>query len=372
MHKILRGEFISVLEININQIKKNILWFRSRLKKTQKFCAVVKADAYGLGAKKICREIEGLVDYFAVSSTEEFLEINKHINKPILLLDPIYENITFLAKQNCEFCVSNFEQLNIILRQAKRNKLVEYKIHISFNTGMNRFGFDCFEDVFEVVDKIKKTQNVSIFGVFSHFYQGNNEIFAKYQSVMLKKLKDKLRQRIDVSKIIFHISNTSGFEFQKCFDMVRIGIGMYCFNNQNVFTLKTKICELKSLKENDTAGYGLGFIARNDCDVAICAIGYADGVPRKAAGSAFVLIKNRLCKILAVCMDSIIVDVSNLIAKRGDIVTIFGKTQEGGVSCCEFAAWCDTIDYEIMTGINKRVKRKYIGVKTNADNNWKI
>lgn len=372
MHKILRGDFISVLEIDLNKIKDNILWIKGRLREGQKFCAVVKADAYGLGAKKICSAIDDIVDYFAVSSGEEFFDIYKVVTKPILILDPIYENITKLAGADAEFCVSNKEQLGLILEQAKQNKNINYKLHLAFNTGMNRFGFNTRKEVINVFNKIKKTQNVSIFSVFSHFYQGNQEIFVKFQSKQFFELKKKLAEKFDISKVLFHISNTAGFEFQKDFDMVRIGIGMFCFNNEDVFSLKTKICELQSLKPNDTAGYGLGFVAKKKCRVAVCGIGYADGVPRNASGNGFVLVRGKRCKILAVCMDSIIIDVTSVSPKRGDCVTIFGGAGTNQISCCNFASWCDTINYEIMTGINKRVKRKYLGVKTNANHNGKV
>lgn len=331
------------------------------MKTGQKFCAVVKADAYGLGAKKICSEINDIVDYFAVSSEKEFLEINSLVTKPILLLDPIYENITILARQNCEFCVSNLMQFNLILGLAEKNKNINFKIHISFNTGMNRFGFTNKEDVLKIFSIVEKTQNVSIFGVFSHFYQGNQENFVKIQSERFSSLYFYLSKKFNLDSVLFHISNSSGFFYQREFDMFRIGLGMFCFNNRNTFSIETKIIEIQTLKKGETAGYGLMFFASKKTRVAVCAIGYADGFPRRMAGVGKVLINGKFCKVLAVCMDSIIVDVSYASAKLLDTVTIIGKNGNEQISCCKMASWCDTIEYEIMTNISKRVERVYIG-----------
>lgn len=331
------------------------------MKAEQKFCAVVKADAYGLGAKKICREINDIVDYFAVSSEKEFLEINQLVTKPILLIDPIYENITNLAKQNCEFCVSNLSQFNLILGLAEKNKDINFKIHISFNTGMNRFGFTKIKDVLKIFSKVEKTQNLSIFGVFSHFYQGNQENFVKIQSDKFSSLCFYLNKKFDLSCVSFHISNSSGFFHERKFDMFRIGKGMFCFNNKDVFSLETKIIEIQTIKKGETAGYGLAFFANKKTRVAVCAIGYADGFPRRMAGVGKVLINGKFCKVLAVCMDSIIVDNTYAGAKLLDTVTIIGKNGNKQISCCKMASWCDTIDYEIMTGISGRVKREYTG-----------
>ena len=105
--------------------------------------------------------------------------------------------------------------------------------------------------------------------------------------------------------------------------------------------------------------------------IAVVAIGYADGVFRRLAGRGLVLIKGKFCKILAVCMDSIIVDVSEVKVVLNDKVTLIGKNGTAEIFVCDFALWCDTIEYEIMTRISKRVKRVYIGGR-DANHNRKV
>lgn len=362
----------SILKIDLNKIIENIKAYKTQLNSEVRFCAVVKADAYGLGSRRICRAINDYVDYFAVASKREFFMIKNQVSKPILILDPIYKNITILAKRNCEFCVSNFIQLKKFLSLAKRNKNVIYQIHLAFNTGMNRFGFCDKEMILELINILQKTQNIIIKGIFSHFLIGNNKIIAKNQMDKLKSLKRFLSSKIDVNNIIFHISNTSGFEFGKNFDMVRIGLGMFLNNNNYIFSLTSKIIEIQNVKKSCSVGYGLNFVADKNMRVAVVAIGYADGVSRAVAGKGFVLINGACSKILAVCMDSIIVDVSAVEVNVLDEVVLIGKSGDKQIFVCDIASWCDTIDYEIMTRLSWRIKRVYIGGNINANHHGKI
>ena len=154
--------------------------------------------------------------------------------------------------------------------------------------------------------------------------------------------------------------------------MVRIGIGMFLKYNKNTIELKSKIIEIQNLKQGETTGYSLGFISENNIKVAVVSIGYADGVLRRIAGRGFVLINEKFCKILAVCMDSIIVDVTNVSVKLCDDVTLIGKSEDKQIFICDIANWCDTIEYEILTRISKRVKRVFVGGTAYANHNRKI
>jgi len=359
------------LKIDLNLIRDNIKTYKIELGE-KKFCAVVKADSYGLGAKKICEAIDDIVDYFAVSSRREFFEVKRHVSKPILLLTPIYKNITILAMRGCEFCVSNIFELKTIERFAKRNKNIFYKIHLAFNTGMNRFGFSKFKEIDELLDIVQKTQNIVICGIFSHFCVGNNKIIAENQIKIFENFKKYLMTKINVEGLIFHISNTAGFENCKKFDMVRIGLGMFLKHNKQSFLLTAKIIEFQKIKSGETVGYGLGFLAQKNMKVAIVSIGYADGIFRKIDTNGYVLTNGKFSKILAVCMDSMIVDVTDINCSYLDDVVLIGKSGENQIFVCDVARWCDTIEYEIMTSLSKRIKRVYIGGNINANNHRKI
>ena len=369
-HKILYMD--SILKVDLDGIIENIKCYRKELKSNQKFCAVIKADCYGLGAKKISVMINDYVDYFAVASRKEFFSINRFVTKPIILLDPIYKNINILAKQNCEFCVSNVFQLKKFSSLAKRNKNLVYKIHLAVNTGMNRFGISSKCEIVEILDILQKTQNIIIKGVFSHFLLGNNKIIAKNQIKRFKDINKFLSSKIDIDNIIFHIANTSGFDLSKSFDMVRIGFGMFSKHNNQTFSLTSKIIEIQQVNKGESVGYGANFVADKFMKVAIVSIGYADGFSRAVSGKGFVLINGCFAKVLAVCMDSMIVDVSEIEVNLCDEVVVIGKSGDKQIFICDIASWCDTIKYEIMTRFSRRIKRVYIGGNISANHYRKI
>ena len=322
---------------------------------------VVKADAYGLGAKKICKTLSSVADYFAVSSPREFFDIKWLTNKPILLLDPIYENITILAKNGAVFSVCNNESFQVIFESAKKHKDVNFCFHIAINTGMNRFGFSCMADVVEIFKIVQKTQNLFICGVFSHYFAGNVEKFAHFQNLRFLKFKKEIQKLKLKNELIFHISNSDGLGFKTDFDMVRVGMKMYGEKENSAIELESKVLQILFLKKGEISGYSACFVAKSDnTKIAVVGIGYGDGIFRNIQNKGYVLINNSFAKIVAVCMDCLIVDVTNISAKVGDTVTLIGRNGDKQIFVCDVASWCDTISYEIMVSLSGRIKRKYI------------
>ena len=332
---------------------------KKKLKENQKLCVVVKADAYGLGAKKICKTLSPVVDYFAVSSVKEFFEIMSLTKKPILILDPIYENITKVARFGCEFCVSNLVQFEQVLKESKRNKKVAYKIHIKINSGMNRFGFNSLDDIMKVLELSSKTQNIFVSGVFSHFFDAKSPEFAEKQLKFVSNIKDIITKKYYSKRTIFHISNSDGLDDFCEFGMARVGMKIYDDTHFETLKWKSKVVEIQTLKRGETTGYSRCFVAKKTTKIAVVQVGYADGIMRRIAGRGFVLIHDNFCKILAVCMDSIMVDITGLDACLYDDVILLGRDKENQIFICDIALWCDTIGYEIITRISQRVKRKY-------------
>ena len=363
MNKMLleKGILMSELVVDLSAIKNNFAYIKRLLNNNQKLCFVAKANCYGLGAKKICKFMNQYVDMFAVSSGYEFFKIKKVTTKPILILDPIYENITKLAVCDAVFTVSNFESLNIILRSAKSDSKTKFKIHLAYNTGMNRFGFSTISEVIKVFKTCKKVQNISILGVFSHFYHVNNKIFANNQINKLLELKNILTKNRFCNGVDFHIANSGGVAIKNDFDMARVGIAMYLDATFQTISLKSKILDFQILDVGETAGYDAVFIAKRKTKIAVVGIGYADGLFRNIVNKGYVLINGNRAKIVAVCMDSLLVDVTDFSAKIYDDVVLIGKSKNEQIFICDVARWCDTIGYEIISKISSRVKRKYIG-----------
>ena len=360
MHKINWGDIISVLEINLKAIKSNFELVKNKIKVGQKICVVVKANAYGFGAKEVVKTLQKDADYFAVSSAYEYFEINKLTSKPILILDPIYDEneLKKLIGTGAELSVCNLFGLEKIIEvSSKLNK--KAKVHIVINTGMNRFGFKEKRELVKLLHTVKKTQNLYVLGVFSHYFQANNKNFANLQYNKFNDIKIFFNQNLPEIKL-FHLANSDGLEYKNGFDMVRVGMALYTDKEFQTVSLSTKIVDVQNLSKGEVAGYDAVFKATKSVKLASIQIGYGDGIFRNIVSRGYVLINGKFSKIVAVCMDCMIVDITEIDAKIGDEVTVIGKNGDNQIFICDVASWCDTIDYEIIIGLAERVKRRYI------------
>lgn len=349
---------ISVLEVNLNAIKNNFASIKRLLKYNQKLCVVAKANCYGLGARRICEMLNDYADYFAVSSAKEFFEIRMFVTKPIVILDPVYKDIKRLVKAGAELAISNKLSLEKILEEvSKVNE--KAKVHIAVNTGMNRFGFKTKQEIADVVNMIKKSQNIIISGVFSHYFDAKSQEFANFQFKKFLEFKQFCLAEFNLNAI-YHLASSDGIVYKNGFDMVRAGMMLYSDKSYQTITLKSRILDIQKLRPNETAGYGAIFKAKNHSRLAIVGIGYGDGLFRNIVKNGYVLINNRYAKIVAVCMDTILVDVTDINAKIYDEVVLIGKQKDKQIFICDMAKWCDTIDYEIIVRLSDRIFRRYI------------
>ena len=336
----------------------------------QKICFVAKANCYGFGIK-LCKFFNESVDYFAVSSAYEFFDLKKYVTKPILILDPIYEEKTLkkLIENDAEITVSNVEQIENLMNFASSlNKKIS--IHIAINTGMNRFGIKDINEFYKAVNLLRKTQNLTVKGIFSHYFLAKNKKNDIFQQNRLKFFLNIYMQNFGNLPLV-HLCASEGTVLSKYGDMFRIGYGLYGDERFNTITLKSKILEIQTLKKNESAGYDGVFVSKNVSRLAVVGIGYGDGIFRNIVKYGYVLIGDRLAKIVAICMDCMIVDITKIDCKINDDVIIIGKSEKNKISICDIATWCDTIGYEIIVRLSQRIERKYIGEK-DANNHRKI
>ena len=343
-------------KIDTNEILNNLKKTKNKLKLGTKVCAVVKADAYGFGVKKVYELINDKVDYFAVARLSEFLELKSfQLNKPCLILTPLYgDDLEMSIIQGAEITVTNIEQIKEIIDVCDKYK-TKAKIHLKVDTGMNRFGFNKFNEFKKALKILNETQYIVIVGLYSHLYNADNREETQKQRtkfIFYKKLLNKFN-----CNVLCHLAASKGLkDKQNHFDMVRIGFDLY---NSLKHSLSGKVVEIKAVKKGEIIGYNALFKAKKDVFIAVCSIGYADGVLR-AMRKSYVLINGEKCKILGnICMDSIMVEISKGKIKIGDNAIVFGESEEKHISVCDLAKLCDTIPYEIYTSISKRVKRKY-------------
>jgi len=358
----------TVLEINLNALVNNLNFFRSLLEKKTKIMAMVKAFSYGAGGFEIANVLaHHRVDYLAVAYIDEGVELRKAgVTLPIMVMNPETEFFDILIEYNLEPEIFNFEGLRLLYETARRNSEQKVNVHIKLDTGMKRLGFTD-SDLIPLFNALNSYENIQIVSVFSHLATSDevaNDNFTLHQLNLFQRMSFAFLQNFNYP-IMRHILNSAGIErfpnYQ--FEMVRLGIGLYgvCTEKkselQEISSLKTHISQIKIVRAGETIGYGRKGKALLDTRIATIAIGYADGINRKLSnGNWKVIINGKKAPIIGnICMDMCMIDLSGIHANEGDEVIVFGKDN----SICEMATKLETIPYEIMTGISRRVKKVY-------------
>ncbi|TCI85053.1 alanine racemase [Tenacibaculum sp. M341] len=358
---------VTVLEIDANAVLHNLQYFKQKLQPTTKILAVVKAFGYGSDAIEVAKIVADHVDYFAVAySSEGILLREAGIDTPILVLHPQIPNLKDIVEYRLEPNLYNFKILEAFLAYASEVPLMNYPVHIKFNTGLNRLGF-WYTDIPNILAEIKQSNNVIIQSVFSHLAASedpNEQEFTVNQINNFAYIVKQIYDHLGYEPMI-HILNTSGvINYPKAqFDMVRIGIGLYGFGNdanetanlRNTHSLKSIISQIHIVQPGETVGYNRAFVASKVTQSATIPVGHADGISRRLGEkNGFVIVNNKPAPIIGnVCMDMIMVDVTNIDCKEGDEVIIFNHQQH-----IEYMAHkCETIPYEILTALSQRIKR---------------
>lgn len=333
--------------VNRKSLMYNIEFIKSKLKKGTKFCAMVKADAYGHNASVISKLIEKEVDYFGVANIKEALILRKRgIKKPIVIVSPLSMRDSITAsRHNIEFTITSKNQLKE-LSKLKYN----FKIHIKINTGFNRLGVDSLEEYNQIQDEIINSGNINCIGVFTHFATSDSDKkFLLKQTAVFEMFKKATKFK----DCLFHCSNTyCAINYPNLnYDMVRVGIGLYGYGYTGlkpVLSIKGKIIQIHNVKVGDRVGYNNSFIALENCKVGIMSLGYADGINRK-------LLNFKICDevytIGNICMDLFMIKVNDKV-KVGDFIEVFNDANL-------WAARCETIPYEILTSLSYK-RMKYI------------
>ena len=361
----------TVLEINLNAILHNINVHKSLLKPETKMCAMVKAYSYGLGGYEIAEFLQHHhIDYLGVAYADEGVDLRKNgITTPILVMNPEQGSYDVIIDYNLEPEIYSLRVLKLFANQLQLKGIQQkYPIHIKVETGMHRLGFKEHE-IDELVENLKK-YNVKVASIFSHLSSADvpeEDDYTMEQIHTFQRVSSKISEALGYQPIR-HILNTAGITYYSDyqFEMVRIGIGMVGISAnpkvkkqlQNAVTFKTVISQISEVKQGDSIGYNRKYKAEKDTRIATIPVGYADGIPRLIGNKkGFVGIQNQKVSIVGnICMDMLMVDLQNIKAKEGDEVIIFN----GNPTLEEFSGYCQTIPYEVLTSISRRVKRIYI------------
>ena len=363
-----REEEFSRLEINFNACLENYKYFRSRLSDSTKLLVLVKANAYGHGAVEFASLMEDAgADYLAVAYPVEGIELRQGgIKSPIIALTTGTDSFEEMINYGLEPGIPNLCTLKVLCGVLEKRDVKDFPIHIKLDTGMHRLGF-MSDELPELLDFLKTCSRVKVRSVYSHLAASDDpecDDFTRSQVLLFKTNADKLSESLGY-RPMYHILNSAGIERfpEYQFDMVRLGIGIYGVSSlpdvklSPAASFKCKVLQIKHLNCSDgTIGYGRhGKIAENGTTIATIPVGYADGVDRHLSRgkASFMLNGHRVPTIGNICMDMCMLDITGVEAEVGDTVTIFGENP----TISELAAILDTIPYEIITSVPRRIKR---------------
>ena len=366
------------LELSLPNCLNNFRYFRSRLEPSTKLLVLVKANAYGHGAVEMSAMLQQAgVDYLAVALPVEGMELRREgITAPILVLTAGTDFFDEMIAKRLEPGIPNLYTLEALCAKLREKGLRDFPVHIKLDTGMHRLGF-VPEEIPALCERLQDCPEVRVRSVYSHLAAADEPSQDAYtlQQIRLFTEGAGAVERALGYHPMWHILNSAGIErfSQYQFDMVRLGIGIYGIDPvvypagqevrrglRPVASLKVKILQIKTLQsDGSTIGYGRhGIIAPEGTVIATIPAGYADGLDRHLGQghASFLLNGRRVPTIGNICMDMTMLDITGVPARVGDTVTIFGEDP----TVTEMASILDTIPYEIMTRVPRRIKRLII------------
>lgn len=366
----------SWVEVDLDQLKRNVEIYRAQMAPETRIMAVVKADAYGHGDIEVAHALcEIGIDLFAVSNIKEALRIRKAgFDGTILVLG-------YTPIQEIELAISNDITQTIVCEEYAQEIIEQYgdkskalKAHVALDTGMNRIGINA-ENLQNCERAIRAWANsFNLTGAFTHLCVADSDdpesvTFTKKQIALFEAVMDSVT---DLHLPQIHCLNSAGglWRQTKYHDIVRLGIIMYGLkpDYQNVLpegiapvlAWKSVISMVKTIKEGETIGYGRTYKTEKTMRVATIPTGYADGYNRHLSNKGFVLIKGSKAPIVGrVCMDQMMVDVTGTECQMGDEVVLLGADGDMRFNADDMAQILGTIGYEIVCDIGRRVIRYY-------------
>ncbi|GAA8718772.1 alanine racemase [Helicobacter pylori] len=372
----------SFVEVNSASLRHNFSAVKSIIPKDAHIMAVVKANAYGAGAIKASEIFlqEG-ANYLGVATLDEALELRSHFSKtPILILGySPNANASMLIDNDLSAMIFSLEQAEVFSQMALKSQK-RLKIHLKIDTGMHRLGLEPNFKSIEIIKKIRALKGLEIEGIFTHLSNADAKIktHAKNQMKAFNAfLEQLLNQKIEFQ--YRHAYNSAGIlslcngNENRFLNLYRPGIMLYGFypSNgmketcptilKNVISLKAQIVQIRSVKKGEFIGYGEHFYTNEETLVGVLALGYADGLMRALGNRIQVAINNQLAPLIGkVCMDQCFVKLNNIQAKEGDEVILFGDKSAKANDASEIAALLNTIPYETISTLSKRLERVYI------------
>ena len=372
-------------EISLQAIGRNLRRIRRHIGHKPQILAVVKSNAYGLGAVPVAKALEKAgAERFGVTCANEGVELRESgIRKPILVLTGFWpgEEKRFIANRLTP-SVTRLEDVRSLERAAKSARVKSrLRFHLKINTGMNRLGLLPSElDAF--ASALADCRHIELEGTFTHF--ASAEDFSARQTdeqeQTFRKCLDLLRA-LGVSPGVVHMANSGAICARPSTwaDMVRPGAILYGYyqsfdpphKGQEIrdrlpvepsLSLRARIITLRDLPAAQPVGYGARFVTERPSRIAVINAGYADGILRQRTNRGCALLRGRHVPLVgAISMDLTTLDVTGVPdAALGDIVTLYGRDGSAEIKVSDVAAEIGTVTSDLLCALGRRVARYYV------------
>ncbi|WP_080872163.1 alanine racemase [Oceanobacillus timonensis] len=364
-------------EVSLQAFAYNVKQFKQHIRKDTRLMAVVKADGYGHGAVPIAEEaLANGAEYLGVAFLDEAVALREAgITAPILLLGYTAAHaVRSAVEQDVTLTVYSEETIEAIC-QAATSLQKKAKVHLKIDTGMTRIGVRTAEEAVALCRALDR-EEIEVEGIYTHFAEADNGESSVYTYQQFESFQ-QIYQAVEAKGYaipIKHCCNSAGTIAypEMHLDMVRVGVSLYglypephlkkILSLRQVMSLKTKPVLIKNVPAGQSISYGRTYTTTKDTKIATLPIGYADGFSRLLSNQGHVTVRGKECLIVGrICMDQSMVDVSDVEdIHENDTITIFGEPDEGYISLETVAEQMQTIHYETVCLIGKRVPRKYV------------
>ena len=363
-------------EIDLASLERNISRIRAALPKQMKYVSVVKADAYGHGIHPTAaRLMQSGVDLFAVANVKEAVDIREMGSGwPILVLGPLLqEEDQALIDYDLIASISNPEEVDRFSELSRQSGTI-LKVHLKIDTGMGRMGA-WWEQAPALIKKIQETRELELQGILTHFPDPSDLAFTQRQREhFLEVIEPVLNHSKD---LLIHADNSSSLrsiEKDSPFNAVRIGLLQFGvappkdslladLEVEPVLSFHSKLALIKELPAGASVSYGREHILQKDARVGVLAAGYGDAIPLACGGRAHGLINGVPYPIIGrVTMDQTLIDLTQGpdSISPGAKVTLIGDQNSASISLSKLAEHGNTIPWELLCSITKRVPRVYL------------
>lgn len=357
------------LTVKLSNLKHNIDSIKTKLHNGQEILAMVKADAYGSGLVETTKYLEeNGIRNFGVAYLKEAKKLrNNGIKGKIVVFSGLLPYETEEAVNvDAIYSVSNTDILYALNEKATS----KIKVELAIDTGMTRLGF-AKEELVDLANVLKSLENIEVDGIYTHFSCADVKGKEEFTKSQMKTFEESI-DILEANGIVIpnkHIDNSAGimkYNLDK-YNIVRLGISLYGYfpddmfkgeaDLKGIFRLTAPVCNIRTVEKGHNVSYGATYTTDKETKIAVLQIGYADGLTRALSNKFKVVVNGKEAPIIGrICMDTCMIDVTNIDVNLGDEAVIFDYD---GVKLEEIAALTNTIHYEVITTIGKRVDREY-------------